>query len=257
MTAANIATGAPATRGPDRRHWVLLGSIGLAVLGLLCWQIASGLVFVIPAPLATVRSLLINLGTGDYLVDAQVTFQDALVAFVLGGLVGGAAGLALGLSRPVQIVFEPLLIALNGLPKIVLYPLLLPIFHLSGAKVVMGLLFALFPILINVAIGVRELPPVYRRLARSLNASGWQTLMHIILPAIRRPLLTGVRLSVSLALVGVVLSEFFATRRGLGRVVLQAYSAGDYRNMMATILLLVSVSFVLSLLLWRLERRVR
>jgi NitT/TauT family transport system permease protein len=54
-----------------------------------------------------------------------------------------------------------------------------------------------------------------------------------------------------------VLSEFFATRRGLGRVVLQAYSGGDYRNMMATILLLVSVSFVLSLLLWRLERRVR
>jgi len=257
VTAAHPATGALAVRVPDRRHYALLGSVGLAVLGLVIWQIAAGLVFVIPAPLATVRTLLANLMTGGYLVDAQVTFQNSLVAFLLGALIGGAAGLVLGLSRWARILFEPLLIALNGLPKIVLYPVLLPIFHLSGAKVVMGLLFALFPILINVAIGVRELPPVYRTLARSVNASRWQTLVHIILPAIRRPLLTGVRLSVSLAVVGVVLSEFFATRRGLGRVVLQAYSAGDYRNMMATILLLVSVSFVLSLLLWRWERSMR
>jgi len=257
MTTARAATDAPTIRVGDRRHAALLGSIGLAALALIGWQIASGLVFVIPAPLATVRTLLANLTTGSYLVDAQVTFQNSLVAFLLGAVIGGAAGLVLGLSRWARIVFEPLLIALNGLPKIVLYPVLLPIFHLSGAKVVMGLLFALFPILINVAIGVRELPPVYRKLARSVNASRWQTLVHIILPAIRRPLLTGVRLSISLAVVGVVLSEFFATRRGLGRVVLQAYSGGDYRNMMATILLLVSVSFVLSLLLWRLERRVR
>ncbi|HTF46677.1 MAG TPA: ABC transporter permease subunit [Pseudonocardia sp.] len=257
MTTAPAATDAPAIRVGDRKHAALLGSIGLAALALVGWQIASELVFVIPAPLATVRTLLANLTTGSYLVDAQVTFQNSLVAFLLGALIGGAAGLVLGLSRWARIVFEPLLIALNGLPKIVLYPVLLPIFHLSGAKVVMGLMFALFPILINVAIGVRELPPVYRKLARSVNASGWQTLVHIILPAIRRPLLTGVRLSVSLAVVGVVLSEFFATRRGLGRVVLQAYSSGDYLNMMATILLLVSVSFVLSLLLWRWERRMR
>jgi NitT/TauT family transport system permease protein len=244
-------------RAGERRHQVLLGSVGLAVLGLIGWQICSSLVFVIPEPLATLRTLVSNLLTGSYLFDTRVTFQDALLAFVLGALLGGAGGLVLGLSRWARIVFEPLVIALNGMPKIVLYPVLLPIFHLSGAKVVMGVLFALFPILINVAIGVRALPPVYRKLALSVNASHWQTLVHIILPAIRRPLLTGVRLSISLAVVGVVLSEFFATRRGLGRVVLQAYGAGDYRNMMATILLLVSVSFVLSLLLWRLERRVR
>ena len=241
----------------ERRYAVLLGSVGLAVLALIGWQLSSLLVFVIPEPLATLRTLATNLGSADYLFDVRVTFQNALLAFVLGALLGGAAGLALGLSRWARVVFEPLVVALNGMPKIVLYPVLLPIFHLSGSKVVMGLLFALFPILINVAIGVRELPPVYRKLARSVNASGWQTLVHIILPAIRRPLLTGVRLSVSLAVVGVVLSEFFATRRGLGRVVLQAYSSGDYANMMATILLLVSVSFVLSLLLWRWERRMR
>jgi NitT/TauT family transport system permease protein len=78
-----------------------------------------------------------------------------------------------------------------------------------------------------------------------------------VLPALRRPLLTGLRLAVSLALVGVVLGEFFATRFGLGRVVLQAYSVGNYADMMGSIILLIAISFVISLVLWAFERRVR
>jgi NitT/TauT family transport system permease protein len=130
-------------------------------------------------------------------------------------------------------------------------------FSLSGAKVVMGVLFALFPVLINVAAGARNIPAVYWMLGRTVQASRAQMLTHIVLPAIRLPLLTGIRLAISLAVVGVVLSEFFATRIGLGRVVLQAYSHGRYAEMVGTILLLVLVAFTVSMLLWRLERRVR
>lgn len=57
-------------------------------------------------------------------------------------------------------------------------------------------------------------------------------------------------------MVGVVLSEFFATRRGLGRVVLQSYSHGEYPAMVATILLLITVSFVISIALWQWEKRI-
>jgi NitT/TauT family transport system permease protein len=177
------------------------------------------------------------------------------MAFVIGTAVGGATGLALGLSRRLRTIFEPLIIMLNGIPKIVLYPVLLPIFSLSGSKVVMGVLFALFPVLVNVSTGVQEIPKVYWKLARSVQANAWQTLVHIIFPAIRRPMLTGVRLAVSLAVVGVVLSEFFATRRGLGRVVLQAYSHGDYPSMVATIMLLITISFGISIARWQWEKR--
>ena len=127
----------------------------------------------------------------------------------------------------------------------------------SISKVVMGVLFSLFPVLINVATGVREIPAVYWKLGRSVRASRLQMMRHIVLPAIRRPLLTGIRLAASLAVVGVVLSEFFATRHGLGRVVLQSYGHGDYADMVATILLLIVVSFTVSLLLWRWEKSVR
>ncbi|MBX7453365.1 ABC transporter permease subunit [Mycolicibacterium sp. 3033] len=229
-----------------------LVAVGIAV----AWQITSGLTFVIPSPLHTLRVAVANLSDSAYLFDLQVTAQSVALAFVIGTAIGGGTGLLLGRSARLRTVFEPLLIMLNGIPKIVLYPVLLPIFSLSGSKIVMGVLFALFPVLINVSTGVQEIPRVYWKLARSVQANAWQTLVHIIFPAIRRPLLTGVRLAVSLAVVGVVLSEFFATKRGLGRVVLQAYSHGDYPAMVATIMLLITISFAISIALWQWEMRI-
>jgi NitT/TauT family transport system permease protein len=245
-----------AVRGNDNAKQVV-GSVGLAVLALAAWQVASGLTFVIPAPVETLRVLFTNLADPAYLTDVRATAVAVVSAFAIGTAVGGLIGLVLGLWRWARLLFEPLVIALNGIPKIVLYPILLPVFQLGGSKIVMGILFALFPVLINVATGVREVPAVYWKLGRSVQASRAQMMLHIVLPTIRRPLLTGIRLAASLAVVGVVLSEFFATRRGLGRVVLQSYGHGEYPEMVATILLLIVVSFAVSIMLWRWEKRVR
>lgn len=232
-----------------------VGATLLALLMLVVWEIFSDLTFVIPSPVQTFGVLVDNLSDPAYLFDLRVTAQSVFLAFVIGTAIGGGLGLLLGLSERLRVMFEPMLIILNGIPKIVLYPVLLPIFSLTGSKVVMGVLFALFPVLINVSTGVQEIPRVYWKLARSVRAGRWQTLTHIIIPAIRRPLLTGIRLAVSLAVVGVVLSEFFATRRGLGRVVLQSYSHGDYPSMVATIMLLITISFGISIVLWQWEKR--
>jgi NitT/TauT family transport system permease protein len=251
MTTAVIRRG----KAPSK---TLLGSVGLAVLAVLVWQLVSGMTFVVPSPGDTVAALGRDLGDPGYQKNLQYTFVAACWAFVIGSVAGLVLGLGLGLFRWAQIVFEPLITVLNGLPKIILYPVLLPVFGLSiNSKIAMGVLFAVFPVLVNVATGSRNVPEVYRKLARSVNASGPQRLWFVILPAIRRPAVTGLRLAISLALVGVVLAEFFATKYGLGRVVLQAYSAGQYADMMATILLLILVSFVLSVVLWWWEQRLR
>lgn len=259
MTATLPRPTADTPTRPNRMRSILksqfVGSAALALLVVLIWEVVSGMTFVIPSPVATVTVLFENLTDPSYLFDMRVTAQSVFLAFVIGTAIGGSLGLALGLFSWLRTALEPLLIILNGIPKIVLYPVLLPIFSLSGSKVVMGVLFALFPVLINVSTGVQEIPRVYWKLARSVRANSWQTLVHIILPAIRRPLLTGIRLAVSLAVVGVVLSEFFATRRGLGRVVLQSYSHGDYPSMVATIMLLITVSFAISIALWQWEKR--
>lgn len=256
VSATRTARAGPA-KHPLRRfaESQLGGGLLLLCAVILLWQLLSTMTFVIPSPIRTFGVLGTNLTDAAYIFDIRVTVQSVFQAFLIGTFLGGMLGLALGLSEKLRLIFEPLLVILNGIPKIVLYPVLLPVFSLTGAKVVMGVFFALFPVLINVSTGVREIPRVYWNLANSVRANPWQKLVHVILPAIRRPLLASIRLAVSLAVVGVVLSEFFATRRGLGRVVLQSYSHGDYPVMVATVVLLVTVSFVISVALWRWEKR--
>lgn len=263
MTAVS-ATG---TRQPGRRTAVIrrigrravpIGSVLVLVAFAVLWELLSRLTFVVPDVVETFETLAENLSDATYLAHLRATMVAVGWAFAIGVALGGFLGLVLGLSKLARDMFEPLILALNGMPKIVLYPLILPVFHLGyGSKIVMGALFCVFPVLINVAAGVRDMPDVYWKLARSLNVGKRQLLISFVLPAIRRPLLTGIRLAVSLATVGVVLSEFFATKEGLGRVVLRTYGAGDYPAMVATVLLLIVISFVISLLLWRMEKRVR
>ena len=234
-----------------------VGPVVLALVVLLVWWVSSGLSFVIPGPGETLAELGANLGDANYRVDLAQTAIATVQAFAMGASIGFLLGLLIGFSDWAKALFEPLLIAFNGIPKIVLYPVLLQLFSLSGGKVAMGVLVALFPVFVNVATGVRELPRVYWKLALSAQANRWQRLIHIVLPGIRKPLLTGVRLSVSLAMSGVVLSEFFATDRGLGRVVLQAFSQAQYATMVATLMLLVTTAFAISMVLWNLEKKIR
>jgi NitT/TauT family transport system permease protein len=262
MTIENTKISAVITpKDPGRSKFAFtsgsLAPVVLAALLLVIWQVSSGLTFVIPSPLASVQALISNFSDSKYLVDLRVTAVGTLLAFIFGSSAAFLLGLFVGLSSWAKALFEPLLIAFNGIPKIVLYPVLLQIFSLSGSKIAMGALFAFFPIFINVATGIREIPAVYWKLARTTQASRWNVMIHIILPAIRKPLLTGVRLSISLAMSGVVLSEFFATDRGLGRVVLQSVTQANYPSMVATLLVLLATSFVFSMALWRWEKRLR
>jgi ABC-type nitrate/sulfonate/bicarbonate transport system permease component len=211
---------------------IVLGSIGLAVLAVLVWELVSGLTFVVPSPVDTVRALARDLGDPAYVKNLQYTFVAAFWAFVIGSAIGFLVGLALGLSRWVRIVFEPLITALNGIPKIILYPIMLPVFGLSiSSKIAMGVLFAVFPVLVNVAIGSREVPGVYRKLARSVNASRWQTLWYVILPAIRGPAIAGLRLAVSLALAGPATLHAAFVRSTQARAEIVAIDAGAARRM--------------------------
>lgn len=237
---------------------VLSGSVLVAVVAVALWWASSTAVFVIPSPDETVASLARSLGESEYWVHVRSTALAATLAFSLSIVVGTLLGFALGLVPFVRHVFEPTVVALNGVPKIILFPILLLFFGLgTTSKTSMGVLIGLFPVLMNVAGGLRAVPPVYRALARSLDATRMQTFWWVLVPAIRRPFMTGVRLSVSLSLVGVVIAEIMATQFGLGRVILARYSGGQYADMLATVLLLLVISFVVTLVMWRVERRVR
>ncbi|NJC71428.1 ABC transporter permease subunit [Planosporangium thailandense] len=257
--AAPVAT-APA-RGGRRKlgAWkVPAGSVLLAAVAVLLWWVASTQIFVVPSPVATVAALVDSLSDDTYLVNLRSTAVAAVLALVLSVVLGVVIGLAFGLMPRLRRGFEPLVIATNGLPKIVMYPVLLLMVGMGTAsKVSLAVLIGMFPVLMNVSASVRHMPPIYGRLARTLEATRWQVFWMVLLPAIRRALMTGIRLAVSLAMVGVVLAEMFATQYGLGRMILASYTSGQYPRMLATVLLLGIVSFAATTVLWRVERRMR
>jgi NitT/TauT family transport system permease protein len=193
-----------------------------------------------------------------YRAHVQSTASAALLALVISVAVGIVIGIGFGLLPWLSRGFEPLVVASNGLPKIVLYPVLLLLFGMgTTSKVALAVLIGMFPVLMNVAAGIRNVPRIYALLARTLEASRWQMFWLVLVPAIRRPLMTGIRLAVSLSMVGVVLAEMFATQYGLGRMILASYTAAQYPRMLGTVLLLGIVSFAATTAMWRLERRMR
>jgi NitT/TauT family transport system permease protein len=238
------------------RHATSLGSLAPLALAVAGWWLASWRIFVVPSPPSTLAALARDLGDAQYIQHLIATAQGAAAAFAISVFVGVLLGLLLGLVEPVRDALQPLLVALNGVPKIVFYPILLLLFGMAlGSKVAMGAIFGTFPVMLNLSAGLSDLPAIYKRLGRSLQASPWQMFRHIYMPAALRPLLTGLRLAFSLSVVGVVLSEMLATRLGLGRVIESAYSLGRYAEMSATIVLLLAASLAGSLALWYVERR--
>lgn len=246
---------------PPRRYWrqhPLLPPVIAGLIGLLIWTLVATRSFVVPSPWATVQALFDSLGDAEYRGHLYSTAIKSAVAAVIGIVLGLLLGLALGQSRRLRNIFEPTVVSMNAVPKIILYPIIVSVLSLGArSQIALGALFSFFPVLINVAAGVRAIPPVYLRLGRSLQLSAWQRISQVTIPAIRRPLITSARLAISLAAVGVILAEIFATKKGLGRVIMRTYSDGRYPEMMATIVVLMTASFLITLVMWRLERRAR
>jgi NitT/TauT family transport system permease protein len=224
---------------------------------LLGWQLLSMYSFVVPDPVGTVRALVENLGTQQFLAAVGKTGKDALIAFAMSCVVGISLGALIGLWRPFGRIVEPGLLMLNGIPKIAVYPILLLMFGLgSSSQVAMAFIFGVFPIVINFAGGLATVAPIYRRVARSLEMGRLTRLLKIEIPAALPSLAVGLRIAFSLSLVGVVFAEIISSKSGLGQLIVAKNTLGLYDQMGAAVLLLIAAAVAGSMVLWAIERRV-
>ena len=95
------------------------------------------------------------------------------------------------------------------------------------SKVALGTLSCFFPVALNVAAGMRQIDKVLIRVGRSFRASTWQMVQKIYLPAMRHPIINGVRLGFGFALIGTLLAETKLSNKGIGFLIIQTYSIFD------------------------------
>jgi NitT/TauT family transport system permease protein len=235
----------------------------ILIVLVLIWQGLHAIVgdTALPGPVPTLSYLVRLVPTVRFAENAAATATSFAFALVLAYGFGLAIGVWMGAHRLSGAVGEPILIALYSLPKITLYPVILLIFGLGiSGKVAFGALHGILPVALLTMAAIRNISPVYLKSARSMKLSQGQTIMTVLLPASLPEVVSGLRIGFTVTLLGVLLAEMFASKQGLGFLIINAMSLLQTEEMIAVaVLLFAFAALANALLLWmehRLHRRV-
>ncbi|MGK9230794.1 taurine ABC transporter permease TauC [Inquilinus limosus] len=256
------ASGGPIPR--RRRRGTRLISLATAAGLLLLWGLVSNLGLVPPLFLPTPQAVL-----GKLVTTASIGFADATLwqhlaaslgrvfaALALAILVAVPVGIAIGTSRVVRGVLDPLIEFYRPIPPLAYLPLIVIWFGIGETAKVLVIFLAIFaPIAISTAAGVRGVPPDRLRAARALGATRAQLLRHVILPNALPEILTGVRIGLGVGWSTLVAAELVAATSGLGFMIQSAAQFLVTDVVVLGILVIAAIAFLLEVLLRLLQRR--
>ncbi|MEI7805570.1 MAG: ABC transporter permease [Hyphomicrobiales bacterium] len=236
---------------------VTLLRIAIVVTLLAGWELlaASGWLYrdVVPSLVAIGSAVADLLMHGEYYFNLGVTAGEIGVALLIGGTAGVLVGLALGANRFLSKAFESYLYYLGPTPKIIFFPIMIMWFGVGpGSKVAMGAVSCFFPIVLSVAAGMRQIDKVLIRVGNSFRANTWQMVQKIYLPAMRHPIINGIRLGLGVGLIGTLLAETKLSNKGIGFLIIQAYSLFDMPRMYAMLIVLFVLAIGVNALVGRL-----
>ena len=237
------------------RVTLVRGAIIVAVLAIWEATAASGLLFrdVVPSLTVIARAIAELLVDPTYYWNLGVTAGEIGLGLLIGGLSGLAVGILLGSNRLLSRAYEAFLYYLGPTPKIIFFPVMIMWFGVGpGSKVAMGTISCFFPVALSAAAGMRQIDRVLIRVGRSFRASTWQMVTKIYLPAMRHPILNGVRLGLGVAIIGTLLAETKLSNRGIGFLIINAYSTFNMPRMYALLIVLFVLSIGVNALVGRL-----
>lgn len=232
----------------------------LVVLLLALWQgvfMAAG-ADAIASPAQTLAYLAEQLRGPDFWQHVWATGSAFLVALAIAIAGGLLIGLVTGLSATATETAEPLLLAINSVPKIALYPVVLLLFGIGmPAKVAFGAIHGIIPVAIFTMNACRAIPPVLGKTARVMKLSRLDRIRSVLLPSALPDIVTGVRLGFSLTLIGTILGEMFGSQSGLGYLLMTSIGLQNTQIIMAVTVLLVVFAAGVSTALLAWEQRLR
>jgi ABC-type nitrate/sulfonate/bicarbonate transport system permease component len=179
------------------------------------------------------------------------------LGFAIAVVAGIAIGIPLGLSRHARLWAMPHIEYWRAMPPPALLPISIVLLHSIGnlQKVSFIAFFCLFPVLLNTIDGVRGIDPTFLETARSYGLGRIERVRRIVIPAAFPQIVAGMRIGLSLAVIMMVLSEYFSSTSGVGYVLLISKNTFDFKPMWAAILLIGVLGYVLNLLFLLVERR--
>ena len=178
------------------------------------------------------------------------------VGMALTVIIGIALGIAIAQWKTVEYILDPFINALYAIPRIALVPLIILWAGLEFAgKVTILVSVAVFPIIVNTYSGIRDVRGSMLEIGRAYGATESQIFFKIILPAALPFIMAGVRLSVGLAIIGIIVAEFFTAISGLGGMIVEYANVFATAKLFVPIIVIALVGVVLTEFIMWLERR--
>ena len=225
---------------------------------VVVWELAVDLFrvpeYVLPTPRGIAAAMVKE---WRYLaLHTWITVQEVLLGFAMAVCVGIPTAMAIVYSPVIERAIYPLLVGSQSVPKIAIAPLLIFWAGLGlFPKVLVAFLISFFPIIIDTVVGLRSVEPEMLHLARSMGAGAGRTFLKIRFPSALPNIFAGLKVAVTLAVVGAIVGEFIQADRGLGYALLQANAVMDTRLGFAAIIVLSAVGIAMFVAVDLLERR--
>jgi len=219
-----------------------------AVAMVLTWQVLTVGLAVSPTLLVPPSEIWNMLVQAWPILMGQTwpTLVNTVVGFLLAAMLGVALGGALVVSRRVEQAFWPHILIFQLVPKVAVAPLFI-IWLGTGpsSRLCFAVFLSFFPIAVSAATGFRSADRTALRLCQSLTASTWQTFVRVRMPYAIPHIFAGLKVGVTVAIIGVVIGEFVTAQEGLGYIIMFASSAAQTALVFAAITLLCGIGLLL------------
>ncbi|MCU5772440.1 ABC transporter permease [Erwiniaceae bacterium BAC15a-03b] len=227
--------------------------------GLTLWE--SGATLGLFNPFWTSSPRLLAQALGESLMQNSISYHlgvtllEALSGLLAGSVCGVLLGLLLGMSRLTGAALEPFIIALNSLPRVALAPLIVMFVGIGfSSKFLLAFSLVIVPMMINTWEGIKAVDPIQLNLMKVMRANRWQLFSKVLLPNCVPWLFSGLRISLSFAIIGAIVGEFISARAGIGYMMDEAAGGFDTTGMLMPLFVLMLVSFALDRLILALSR---
>ena len=211
--------------------------------------------FILPGPLSVMIELKQAALNGHLWLHIWTTLMEMSGGLMLGLSVATVLGYILAKSPILERLLGPYIIASQSVPAVAIAPLLIIWFGTGRlSKVLVCALVLFFPVLVNTTVGIRSVDEGLRTLMRSLHATRWQTFTKLEIPAALPVLLGGLKIGVTLSVIGAVVGEFVGADRGLGYLVNLSKGIFNTPLMFAALITLTTISLILYLIVTGLEK---
>jgi NitT/TauT family transport system permease protein len=242
----------------DSFQQVVLPPLAFTIALFVVWEIACRLfsipLTILPAP-SVIFGALWEFRT-PIVDNSWVTLWTTLVGFALATIFGLLLGIAVGWHKAIYSAIYPVLIGFNSVPKVAVVPVLILWFGLGEIPaIITAFLISFFPIVVNVATGLATTEPELEDVLRALGASKLDIMRKVGIPRSLPYFFGSLKVAITLAFVGAVVSETVGANKGIGKLMLDAQAAFQVQIVFAGLLVLAFLGIVLYAVTAVIEKR--